>query len=116
MEVSEVSDQSLRCDSTWLLFSIVQSIEVVFNGWWWIFTGLAGFFIDKMVAKVGFSRLCRGQKSPAPKLLLLPVFSLGRRSERLFDALGKHWLRAGSVRMIAGPDLATSTVEPNGGY
>ncbi len=86
----------------------------MFNGWWWwIFTGLAGFFIDKMVVKVGFSRLCRGQKSPAPKLLLLRVFSLGKRSERLFDALGKHWLRAGSVRMIAGPDLATSTVEPH---
>ena len=54
-ERKRISDQSLTCDSTWLLFGIVQSIELVFNGWWWIFTGLAGFFIYKMVAKVGFS-------------------------------------------------------------
>jgi hypothetical protein len=41
------------------------------------------------------------------------VFSLGRRSERLFDALAKHWRHAGSIRLIAGPDLATTTVEPH---
>jgi hypothetical protein len=42
------------------------------------------------------------------------VFSLGKRSERLFDALGKYWRHAGSIRLIAGPyDLATMTVEPH---
>ena len=48
-----------------------------------------------------------------PTLLLLRVFALGHRSERLFDALSKRWLRAGSISMIAGPDLVTSTVEPH---
>jgi hypothetical protein len=41
------------------------------------------------------------------------VFSLGKRSERLFDALAIHWRYGGSIRLIAGPDLATSTVEPH---
>jgi hypothetical protein len=40
------------------------------------------------------------------------VFSLGRRSARLFNAFGKLWRHDGSIRLIAGPDLATSTVEP----
>jgi hypothetical protein len=46
-------------------------------------------------------------------LLLLRVFALGRRSERLYDAVGKQWRTVGSVQMIAGPDLATTTVEPH---
>jgi hypothetical protein len=46
-------------------------------------------------------------------LLLLRVFSLGRRSERLFDGLSKGWLRAGSMSLIAGPDLVTTVVEPH---
>jgi len=36
-----------------------------------------------------------------------------RSSERLFDALGKRWLRIGNIDMIAGPDLATTAVEPH---
>jgi hypothetical protein len=46
-------------------------------------------------------------------LLLLRVFALGRRSERLFDVLAKRWLRAGSIGLIAGPDLVTTAVEPH---
>jgi hypothetical protein len=34
------------------------------------------------------------------------VFALGKRSERLFDKLRKHWQYAGSIAMIAGPDLS----------
>jgi hypothetical protein len=41
------------------------------------------------------------------------VFSLGRLSERLFDALATSWRHVGSIRLIAGPDLATTTVEPH---
>ena len=112
-ERKRISEQSLACDSAWLLFAIAQSIDLAFAGIWWIFSGFAGFFIYKIVTNVGFAWLRRGQKHPAPKLLLLRVFALGKRSGLLFNALTKHWLRAGSVRMIAGPDLATSTVEPH---
>jgi hypothetical protein len=41
------------------------------------------------------------------------VFALGAKSERLFDAFSKRWLRAGGISMIAGPDLVASTVEPH---
>ena len=41
------------------------------------------------------------------------MFSLGKRSALLFDAFAKLWRHAGRIRLIAGPDLATSTVEPH---
>ncbi len=114
-EHKRISDQSLTIDSIWLLFGVVQSVGVVFEGWWWIFSGPVAFAAYKLVAGIGFqiASRSRAEDSPPPKLLLLRVFSLGRRSERLFDALSKHWLRVGSIRLIAGPDLATSTVEPH---
>lgn len=114
-EVKRISDQSLTIDAIWLLFGVSESISFVFAGWPWIFAGLAAFAVYKIVAWIGFALLARArQDGPrAPILLLLRVFSLGKRSERLFDALGKHWLRVGSMRMIAGPDLATTTVEPH---
>ena len=46
-------------------------------------------------------------------LLLLRVFSLAGRSESLFDALSKVWRPRGPMAMIAGPDLATSAIEPH---
>ncbi len=114
-ERKQISDQSLTIDSIWLLFAVIQSIGVVFEGWWWIFSGPVAFVVYKLAARIGFrvASRSRAADSRPPKLLLLRVFSLGKRSERLFDALGKHWLRVGSVRLIAGPDLATSTVEPH---
>ena len=50
---------------------------------------------------------------PGTRLLLLRVFALGRESQGLFAALDKHWRHVGSIQMIAGPDLATTTVEPH---
>ena len=109
-----MSDQSLTLDAMWLLFGVVQSITLAFEGWAWVFTGLAAFAVYKAVAAVGFAvtGVSRREKTN-PTLLLLRVFALGNRSERLFDALSKRWLRAGSISMIAGPDLVTSTVEPH---
>jgi hypothetical protein len=107
------SDQALTLDAMWLLFGVVQSITLAFEGWLWIFTGLAAFVVYKGVAAVGFAWLRRGQSAAGPTLLLLRVFALGPRSERLFDALAKRWLRAGGITMIAGPDLVASAVEPH---
>lgn len=114
-EKKQMSDQSITLDAIWLLFGIAQSIGLVFEGPAWILSGLVAFSVYKVVASAGFSLLHR--EDPARKenarLLLLRVFSLGRRSERLFDALAKHWRHVGSIRLIAGPDLATTTIEPH---
>ncbi len=108
------SDQALTLDAMWLLFGVVQSIAFAFEGWGWIFSGLAAFAAYKAVARIGFDLSgLGGSTTRSPSLLLLRVFALGGRSERLFDALASRWLRHGDISLIAGPDLATTTVEPH---
>jgi hypothetical protein len=105
------SDESLTVDVIFMLFGIITSVDLVFEHWTWIATGLVAFIAYKVVARIGFRFL---PKTRSPKrLLLLRVFALGRRSERLFDAVRKAWLRGGAMTMIAGPDLVTSAVEPD---
>jgi hypothetical protein len=114
-QLKQTNDQSLTLDAMWLMFGVVQSITLVFEAWGWIFTGVVAFAVYKMAVSVGFAK---GYRYPLkteapPDLLLLRVFALGRRSEALFRMLSKLWLRTGNIRMIAGPDLATTTVEPH---
>ena len=102
-----ISDQSITIDAVWLMFSYVQSP----SGALWIWA----FVAYKLTATAGF-RLVRTRAendAQALKLLVLRVFSLGTRSERLFANFTKLWRHMGSVQLIAGPDLATSTVEPH---
>lgn len=112
------SDQALTLDAIWLLFGVVHSLGLAFEGILWTFTGLVAFVAYKFVTRIG-QRVGSPGPGPAqaqddaPSLLLLRVFALGARSERLFDALTTRWLRAGDISLIAGPDLATTTVEPH---
>jgi hypothetical protein len=111
----KVNDRSIMLDAMWLLFGFVQSLILVFEGAGWILAGLVAFLIYKIIVRIGFARV-RRQAHPTHKnfrLLLLRVFSLGRRSEPLFDAITEHWRHGGSIQLIAGPDLATTTVEPH---
>ena len=113
-EAKKFSDQSIAIDSLWLLFGVVQSIGFAFEGPLWILTGLVAFVAYKLVARGSLARAATRSTTPAPKtLLLLRVFALGKRSERLFDKLRKHWQYIGSISMIAGPDLVTTTIEPH---
>jgi hypothetical protein len=110
-----ISEQSLTIDAIWLLFGIVNSIGLVFEGRWWILSGLFAFTLYKLTAIAAFRALGLAQRarSNGPRLLLLRVFALGKRSEALFDSLGKSWRTVGSMQMIAGPDLATTAIEPH---
>jgi hypothetical protein len=113
----QISDQSIIIDAVWLIFSLAQSpttgpvsgSEVSFV------IAIGAFVAYKLAATAGFRLLrTRAERDEqASKLLLLRVFSLGTRSERLFADFTKLWRYMGIVRMIAGPDLATSTVEPH---
>jgi hypothetical protein len=115
-ERKRISDQSFTVDAVWMLCAIVHSTSLLALGSAaWALSGLLALAAYKAVSWAGFSLLSR-RAAPAlesPKLLLLRVFSLGKRSERLFDKLATHWRYAGSVQFIAGPDLVTTTVEPH---
>ncbi|MCB1741303.1 MAG: hypothetical protein KDK91_13090, partial [Gammaproteobacteria bacterium] len=108
------SEQSITVDAIFLLFGLVQSIGFAFEGALWILTGLFAFMTGKLLSVVGLRQIAaRAVPSQARTLLLLRVFALGRRSEALFNKLRTHWQHIGSISMIAGPDLVTSTIEPH---
>lgn len=108
-----ISDQSVTIDAIWLLFGIVNSMGLVFEGPRWILSGLAAFVVFKIVAALGFRLSRLGKPFAGKRLLLLRVFALGRRSENIYNTLGKSWRSVGSIQMIAGPDLVTAAVEPH---
>jgi hypothetical protein len=113
-ERKKISDQSITLDAIWLMFGFANSLMLVSNGAIWLFGGLLAFLGFKLVAWAGLRllRSASAQTQKPPRLLVLRVFSLGKRSERLFRALATHWRHAGSMELIAGPDLVTTTVEP----
>jgi hypothetical protein len=114
-EAKSISEQSITIDAVWLLFGIINSSQLAFNGPRWIMSGLVAFIVYKLIA-AGLFRACgisRRAQSNRCRLLTLRVFALGKRRENVYDTLGKWWRTVGSIQMIAGPDLATSTIEPH---
>ena len=111
----KISEQSITIDAVWLLFGMFQSIGLIFEGERWFVASLMAFVVYKIVSWALFSVL--GEATTLDRkshsLLLLRVFSLGKRSERLFDILEMYWRYVGSIRLIAGPDLVTTTIEPH---
>ena len=110
-----LSEQSLMLDCIWLLFTLWHTIQLGYHGAVWLLVGVAALLAFKAVTVAGLRLRARRTAPlvPHPRLLLLRVFALGRRSAALFHHLTLHWRHLGSVRLISGPDLATTTVEPH---
>jgi hypothetical protein len=110
-----VSDQSLGIDALWLIFASFYAVMLAFAGPGWAVTALVAFFIFKIAVSIGNKglRSKSANRDHDPALLVLRVFALGKRSEILFDAVTKHWRYVGNVSLIAGTDLALSTVAPH---
>jgi len=104
-----ISDQSIQIDAVWLVFAIMHAPTQQ------PFGGLVAFLVYELVARIGLRLFQPRGKADAhaPRLLLLRVFALGSRSESLFRSFSLLWRYTGSMRMIAGPDLANATVEPH---
>jgi hypothetical protein len=114
-QAKKMSDESVTVDSVWMLFGVVHSVNLVFGHPLWALAGVVAFLAYKTSTRVGFTWLARrgAAASSSPTLLVLRSFSIGKASERLFDVIGRHWRRVGSVQMIAGVDLLSRTVEPH---
>lgn len=115
-EQKKISDQSITLDSIWIVFAVVHGVFLAFNGPLWSLCGLAAFAVYKLALLFSFRVWPLGENASeksAPRLLLLRVFSLGRRSDRMFGLVARHWRHLGSMHLIAGPDLATATLEPH---
>lgn len=115
-ESKKLSDQAILLDSVWIIFGISHvASSLAFENIVWAWSVFVIFLAYKAAVLIGFRIV---HKSPIDqhaniRLLLLRVFKLGKRSEHVFDGITKHWRYAGSVQLIAGPDLATTTIEPH---
>jgi hypothetical protein len=105
-----MSEQSIQVYAVWLVFALAQATPPGMP-----YACLVAFAIYVLVVRLGLRLFGRRSRAdgPPPRLLLLRVFSLGRRSESLFDAFSRLWRHTGPVQLIAGPDLANATVEPH---
>lgn len=113
-ERKKISDETITLDAIWLLFGFIQSLMLASQGVVWLLSGFVAFFAYKIIAWLGFSLIKASDPTKANvRLLLLRVFSLGKRSGQLFGALEKHWRHVGSIQLIAGTDLATDNLEPH---
>ena len=110
-----VSNQSLEIDALWLIFASFYATVLAFAGPGWAVTPFAAFVVLKIALKLETRVLNREKDGTVahPALLVLRVFSLGRRSEALFETVTRQWRYLGHVRMIAGSDLALATVTPD---
>lgn len=107
-----ISDLSLVIDSVWFLYGVFISIMLSFNGPLWLLTFMPALAIYKIVLRSG-QLLTRSRQTDVPSLVQLRVFALGDESARLFEIVARYWRHVGAIRLIAGPDLATTTVEPH---
>ncbi|MGH8676208.1 MAG: hypothetical protein ACREVG_18115, partial [Burkholderiales bacterium] len=109
-----LSDQTLALDSMWLVFASFYAMVFGFVGLAWTAVGPVAFVAYKLASALARKTLSPGNASRAERgLIFLRVFSLGRRTESLFDAVARHWRHVGSLQLIAGPDVARSIVEPH---
>jgi hypothetical protein len=103
------SDQWLVIASVWLFFAVAVTSQDSLAG---LVANLACTAVGVFVVRFVWSRLPRSE-SPCLRLLLLRSFSLGERSNRLFQELETLWRGVGSVQLVGAADLAVSTLEPH---
>jgi hypothetical protein len=110
-----ISEQSLAIDAVWALFAAFYAVGFGAAGLRWSLSPLVAFAILKAAIAAGNRRWHSSEDSREyhPALLVLRVFALGTRSEVLFEAVTRRWRYVGHIRLIAGMDLALSTVAPH---
>lgn len=111
-EDKRFSARALVVDAVWMLFAVLHLFTLSFEGWAWVFTGIVAYMAYLFVFRFMCKRLALTHSAHGVlSLLLLRVFALDGRSRSLYEQLAARWLRVGYIDLIAGPDLATATVE-----
>lgn len=107
------SDAQLVVDAWWLIVVLVFATFLANDYGWGALTGLSAFLAYRCVVAAGLaSWRLDGDRLGNRRLLLLRVFGFQRRTETLFDRVAQGWRFTGSVKLIAGSDLARRAVDP----
>lgn len=112
-EAKAFSDLQLLVDIWWLITIFSACATLASDLGWFALVGLSAFVVYRAVVALGLSVWRIDRTLPAHgRLLLLRVFGFQRRTEKLFDAVGERWRLDGSVKLIAGADLAMRMIDP----
>ena len=103
------SDQWLVIASLWLFFALQVAPKNSLGG---LAGHLAAAAVLVVVVRFGWTHLPR-HEGPGARLLLLRSFTLGERSNRLFQELETLWRGVGSIQLVGAADLALTTLEPH---
>jgi hypothetical protein len=106
------SDHMLLLGSLCFVFCIDYVVSVGFGSPVVFALGLGLFAALAVITIAVFRRLVPAHDGPA-RLLVLRVFDHTGKAHLLLDRVGARWRFIGPVRMIGGPDLASSNIEPN---
>lgn len=114
-QAKKLSDQAILLGAVWLQFAIFWYAILAFAGYAWVLTAIPAFAVYVLLLRAGFALRNRRMVSSIHRrrLLVLRVFALGKRSERLFEVVSNRWRHVGSIAQIAGPDLVEATVQPH---
>ena len=102
------SEQSLLIASVWLFVAIAAAPPVSLIG---LSANLACIAVFGFGVAAAWRRL--PHDGPCVRLLLLRSFTLGERSNRLFQDLESLWRSIGSIQLVGAVDLALTTLEPH---
>ncbi|MDC8447989.1 MAG: hypothetical protein LV473_06505 [Nitrospira sp.] len=103
------TDQMLMILGGWIFFAVAM---IPLNTSVSLFVNLAAIATVASLIRFGWRSLPRPQ-NPCVRLLLLRSFTLGERSDRLFQELASLWRSIGSLQLVGAVDLALSTLEPH---
>jgi hypothetical protein len=104
-----LSEQWLGMASIWLILSVAVASALSPLGLPANLACVALFGVG--VAAAG--RRLRQHQGPGVRLLLLRSFTLGRRSDRLFQDVESLWRSIGSIQLVGAVDVAATTLEPH---
>jgi hypothetical protein len=105
----QISDQSLQIDTIFATFAVWNMMSGATRSLTWALLALAAFGLYRALVSAGFKLIAPRTAGAAPRLLLLRVFGSTKRSEQVMA----RWRYVGSIEMIAGTDLTTTTLEPH---
>ncbi len=107
-----ISDHMLLLGSLCFVFCIDYVAVVAGSDPRALAVGLLLFASLAAASLLAYHLLIGGRPEPA-RLLLLRVFDTGSHGPKLLNRIAARWRFVGPVQLIAGPDLALSTVEPD---
>jgi hypothetical protein len=104
-----ISDQWLLVSSAWLYFAIaVAPVNALIGP----IGNIACFLAWSAGVHYMLNRVPH-YRGPGVRLLLLRSFTLGARSDRLFQQFEGLWRSVGSIQLVGATDVALTTLEPH---